>query len=272
MQEVLSFIRSNADGDLLSWPVQTDAARRFGLSLAAVEGCALENGLLPARYQRNRRMITTAQQLELFRSAVAVVGCGGLGGYVIEEMARLGVGRIVAIDPDAFEEHNLNRQLLSSPDSLGMDKVTAAAERVAKINPAVELAAIPEAFGRDNGEGLLNGARVAVDALDSIAVRLELGQVCRELSIPLVHGAIAGWYGHVATIFPGEDALEKIYGCESSAKGVEKGLGNPSFTPAVVASLEAAEVCKILLGCGRPLRRRTLTVDLLEMEFVEVEG
>ena len=78
-----------------------------------------------------------ADQLRLFRSRVAVIGCGGLGGYLIEQLARLGVGTLVLVDPDVFEEHNLNRQLLSSPAHLGIPKVDVARERVAAINPAV---------------------------------------------------------------------------------------------------------------------------------------
>src|SRR6266567_2964839 len=116
MEELHRFLREHAEGDLLPWLAQNAAAERFGFSLAHVEETALAAGFLPARYQRNRQAISVNQQLTLFRSRVAVIGCGGLGGYVIEELARLGVGTIIAIDPDVFEEHNLNRQILSSPD------------------------------------------------------------------------------------------------------------------------------------------------------------
>jgi molybdopterin/thiamine biosynthesis adenylyltransferase len=83
----------------------------------------------------------------------------------------------------------------------------------------------------------------------------------------LVHGAIAGWYGHVATQFPGDDTLQSIYSSWKSGKGVEQTLGNPSFTPALVASLEVAEVCKLLVGQGTPLRGRQLMIDLYSMEL-----
>lgn len=261
------FIRDQAAGQLLPWKRQLEAAERFGVTLAQVEEAALEQCILPARYQRNRAALTVSDQLALFRSCVAVIGCGGLGGYVVEELARLGVGRIVVVDPDVFEEHNLNRQLFSSPANLGQVKVTAAARRVADINPAVTLVAHHTAFSPENGADLLAGCQLAVDALDSIPVRLELADVCTTLNIPLVHGAIAGWFGHVSTQFPGEDTLKTIYRSWKSGKGVEETLGNPSFTPALVASLEVAEVCKILLGHGRPLRGRQLIIDLLAMEI-----
>jgi molybdopterin/thiamine biosynthesis adenylyltransferase len=87
-----------------------------------------------------------------------------------------------------------------------------------------------------------------------------------------VHGAIAGWYGHVSTQLPGERTIEKLYRGATEAKGIEQELGNPSFTPGLVASLQVAEACKVLLGVGVPLRGRHLHVDLWSMEIVEIAG
>jgi molybdopterin/thiamine biosynthesis adenylyltransferase len=271
MSDILTWLKERAKGDLLLWADQLSAANRFKVSVREIEGIALENGLLPARYQRNRNMFCLDDQLKLYNSKVTVIGCGGLGGYIIEELARLGVGTIVAVDPDVFEEHNMNRQLLATPDFLGIKKVAAAARRVGRINPAVELLPVGLAFGTDNGKQILDKSDVAVDALDSIAVRLELAEICQEMAIPLVHGAIAGWYGYLMTQFPGEKTLQKFFAHNSGESGIEKRLGNPSFTPAVVASLEVAEVCKVLLNQGTPTRRRCLSIDLYDMEFVEIE-
>ena len=270
METLQQFLRTHAIGDLLPWSAQTEAMATFNLPCAVVEEVALVIGLLPARYQRNRQTITTSQQLTLFKSRVAVIGCGGLGGYVLEELARLGVGAIVAIDPDVFEEHNLNRQLLATPDTLGRAKVAEAAARIATINPAVTVIPYQMAYVPANGCQLLRGADVVVDALDSISTRLDLAATCAALGAPLVHGAIGGWYGQVTTQFPGDDTLQQIYQFGSVGKGVEQQLGNPAFTPAVVASLQVVEVCKVLLGTGDALRQRQLVINLLEMEFEEV--
>jgi molybdopterin/thiamine biosynthesis adenylyltransferase len=270
MESLEAFLRGGAEGDLLPWPVQQAAMARFGLRCAEIEAAALAIDLLPARYQRNRRTISTAGQRTLLGSTVAVVGCGGLGGYAVEQLARLGVGRLVVIDPDRFEEHNLNRQLLSSLADLGRLKVEAAVARVAAVNPAVAVVPHALALGAGNGAALLAGAGVVVDALDGIPARLELSAVCRDQGLPLVHGAIAGWYGHVATQLPGERTIEQLYASGTEGKGVEQELGNPSFTPAVIAGLQVAEACKLLLGEGVPLRGRHLHVDLWSMEIVEI--
>jgi molybdopterin/thiamine biosynthesis adenylyltransferase len=267
---VLVYLRGRLKDGLLPWSVQNSAAGTFGLSHARIEELALQNGLPPARYQRNRNMISLAEQSLLFQSRVAVVGCGGLGGYVIEELARLGIGRIIAIDPDIFEEHNLNRQLLSTPETLGKPKVAAALSRVNEINPAVTLIPIQDAFCSSNGAELFAGATIVVDALDNIATRLDLAKICTALDLPMVYGAIGGWFGQVATQLPGDTTVQSIYRNWVAGKGIENELGNPSFTPAVVASLQVAEVCKLVLGKGELLRNRKLNIDLLDMEIHEI--
>lgn len=270
VKETVTFLQKNADAGILPISIQQKAGQRFSLHIAEVEEIALVHGLLPARYQRNRAMISIEQQLMLLRSKVAVFGCGGLGGYIIEELARLGVGRITVVDPDVFEEHNLNRQLLSTRDLLGEKKVEAAAQRLAAVNPAVRLQTFDVAFGKENSAEILKDATVAADALDSIPVRLELAEACNDENIPLVHGAIAGWSGHVSVQYPGEKILQHLYSGENTGYGVEKRLGNPSFTPAAIASIEVAEIVKILLGTEPLLPRRYLVMDLYHMEFTEV--
>jgi len=270
MDELRQFLAERAENGLISWASQVAAAERFRTTLAQVEETALLLEILPARYQRNRQAINIAQQLTLFQGVVAVAGCGGLGGYIIEELARLGVGTIVAIDPDVFEEHNLNRQLLSSPARLGEAKVESAAARVAEINPAVALVPVQIAYAPKNAAQLFQGVQVVVDALDSVSTRLALSDSCDSLRLPLVHGAIGGWFGQVVTQFPGDGTIRQLYSRWVEGKGLEQRLGNPSFTPALVASIEVAEVCKILLGTGNTLRNRKLSINLLDMEFEEI--
>ena len=266
MQEIISFLADQLLDGLLPFKAQAETADHFSLSLSEVEAIALSNGILPARYQRNRKLISIDQQLALLQSRVAVLGCGGLGGYIIEELARLGVGHIVAVDPDVFEEHNLNRQLFSTPDLLGEKKVVAAARRVAEVNPAIKIQPVAEAVNEGNGPEILQGVNVAADALDAVPVRLTLASVCDHMNISLVHGAIAGWFGHLATQFPGDKTLERIYALKKAPQGIETALGNPSFTPAVVASMQVAEIVKILLNTGDSLRNQYLAIDLYHME------
>ncbi len=267
LEHVKSFLADHAQGDLVSWAHEQQLMDLFELNCHEVDAWIMTAGFLPARYQRNRQMIATEQQLKLLKSQVAVVGCGGLGGYLIEELARLGVGRLRVIDPDVFEEHNLNRQLLSTIDNIGTSKVSAAVKRVQQINPAVCVDPRQVKVGLDNGTALLTGMDVVVDAIDNISGRLELAQLCSQLDIPLVHGSVGGWFGQVGCIKPGQTSMQKLYPNPSADKGIESTFGTPSFTPAVVGSLQSAEVCKILVGQGGRLDEGILTVDLLQMQF-----
>ena len=218
------------------------------------------------RYSRNMLTLSPEENDLLKTFRVCVIGCGGLGGYVIEMLGRLGVGHITAVDGDVFEESNLNRQILSSMDSLGKSKALEAKNRMDKVNPLIEVNVVYERMNEINGLEILKDHDVIVDALDSISTRILLEGMAEELNIPLIHGAIAGWYGQVSTVFPGDRTISKLYP-EPNIKGLEKELGNPSFTPALVASIEVSEVLKVLIGRGSPLRHKLLYLNLLDNEY-----
>ncbi len=197
---------------------------------------------------------------------MAVVGCGGLGGNIIEMLARLGIGHITTIDGDVFEESNLNRQLLSLPSNLGQPKALAARERIREVNPEVEGIAVQGFLTGENARELLAGHDLIIDALDNISSRRVVEKTAQELDTPLVFGAIAGWYAQVCTIFPGDNMMEQLYP-EDLNKGEETLLGNPSFTPALAASLQVAEAVKVLLGKEKLLRKKLLVINLLDHEY-----
>ncbi len=122
------------------------------------------------RYLRNHDAISEAEQAILAQKRVLVVGCGGLGGYVIECLARIGVGYLRVVDGDVFDETNLNRQLLSSNMNLGRPKTLAAQQRVMAVNPLVEVEAFQSLLTAENAVQLLEGCDVAVDALDNVPI------------------------------------------------------------------------------------------------------
>ena len=217
------------------------------------------------RYIRNIKAISEEENAALFDKKVCVIGCGGLGGYIIEILARIGVGNLIVVDGDVFEESNLNRQLFSKTDLLGKSKAESAYRRVLEINPEVKVKYIYDFLDESNYSEIINNSDVAVDALDNIKTKKFLQKACEELGIPLVHGAIGGWYGQVTTIFPGDRTLDIIYKGEEE-KGQEKVLGNLPFTASYTASLQSAEVIKLLIKRGDLLRKKVLFMDLLNNE------
>jgi len=263
-------LAKKARGDILPWPEQTTLVQETSLSLREIEAAALHLGIVPERYQRNLGAITIAEQLLLLNSKAAVIGCGGLGGYVIEELARLGLGEIRVWDGDVFEATNLNRQLLAQIPTIGKSKVQSAADRVEAINPVVQLIAYTHPFGPEDAM-LLDGVAVVIDALDNIHSRLDLARICKELQIPLIHGAIDGWYGQVIIQFPGESTVEQIYGHNQVRQ--DEAIKPPalSFVPALIASLEVAQALKVILGRGDLRRGQLLAIDLLSMDMDTLE-
>jgi molybdopterin/thiamine biosynthesis adenylyltransferase len=236
-----------------------------GLTGRQVEIAALENRILPDRYLRNRRSLSESDQIKLLQAAVCIVGLGGLGGMVTETLARLGIGRLTLLDGDTFEAHNLNRQLLSEADALGSAKADAAAMRVKTINPGLEVTAGQAYLTADNASPWLENCELVVDCLDTIRSRFVLEKAAKAAGIPMISAAVAGISGHVTTIFPGDHGLETIYGPEAqltAEKGEETRLGCLAPGVNLIASLECAEVLKVLLGKPNSLRNRLLVIDL----------
>ena len=214
------------------------------------------------RYIRNLGALTEKECALLREKTVLVAGCGGLGGYLIEMLLRLGLGEIRAADGDRFEASNLNRQLLSTQELLGKPKAEAAAERAAAVNPDVRFLAVPEFVTEANVRKLIQGCDAVLDALDNIASRNILAKACTEAQIPMIHGAICGWCAQAAIVMPGDGLIEQIYpkGPALTSKA------SLSFTPPFCAALQTALCVRLLtgreIGAGKQYRAGRQDMDL----------
>jgi len=252
-------------GRFLDMAAVAALAGRFGLPPRHVEIAALGAGICPLRYARNLRAFTMAEQARLLASRAALVGLGGLGGGLVENLVRAGVGIVRAADGDVFEETNLNRQLLSCQATLGAPKAVAAAARAAAVNPSVAFTAHAGFLDEAGMAALLAGADVAVDALGGLADRPALVAAARSRNVPLVTGAVAGYTAIVATVRPGEPSPSEIFG--GSGPAAEDVLGCPSPAVMAVAALMAAEAIRLLAGRPPALAGKALIVDLETMHF-----
>lgn len=236
-------------------------AGEANLSLKAVEWFALEKGIVPCRYNRNIGSIGIEGQKRLLESRVLIVGLGGLGGFLCEELARAGAGQILGVDGDVFDQTNLNRQLFCNESDLGKSKAKEAKKRIKKANSSVDFIAFTSRFS-EIPQKIWNDIELVFDCLDNIKDRIILVQRCSQANIPLVHGAIAGWCGEVATVWPGSRLMEQIY--KTDTKGIEQNLGTPVFTAATAASIMTAEGIKILTAKIQRKESRILYFDLKE--------
>ena len=224
----------------------------------------------PDRYNRNKAALTEEECAVLAEKHIAVVGCGGLGGSVIEALARIGVGHLRVVDGDVFEESNLNRQLLCTEQTLGREKAVVAAERVKAVNGEVVVDPVVSYLGEQNAAELLGGVDCVVDCLDNLEARFWMAHACQHLGTPVVYGAIAGWFGQVCTVYPGDLSFASVYG-EPFGESQHKKLGNLPFTAYAIAAVQAAEAVKVVLGRPSQIRNRLLMVDLLDGSVDDME-
>ena len=214
------------------------------------------------RYARNTPALTEAECLSLRKKRALIVGCGGLGGHILDQLARIGVGFLRVADGDVFEESNLNRQLLSAPALLGVSKARAAADHVRRVNPHVAVEAVEAFMDESNVRELIAGCNIVLDALDNIPSRRLLAEACAEAGIPYVYGAIQGWVAQAAISMPGDALIEKLFPAEVEIR--DKSV--LSFTPALCASMQTALCVKLLTD--RPVEAGTIYYfDLLNQEF-----
>lgn len=220
---------------------------------------------MEGRHGRNIPALSEEACALLRTKKVAVIGCGGLGGYLAEYLARIGVGAIRVVDGDVFEKTNLNRQLLSLPENMGKSKAEAAAERIRAIDPDIRAEAVPVFLTAENGASLLEGCDAALDALDGIPARKLLEKACAEAGIPCVHGAISGWVAQAAVSMPGDGLMEKLYPDHVQIR--DKSV--LSFTPGLCAAVQAALCVKLL--AGREVEHGVLWhFDLMDQEFTAI--
>ena len=215
------------------------------------------------QYIRNIPAISKESQLLLNKKKVLVVGCGGLGGYIIENLLRIGVGEITAVDGDVFQPSNLNRQLLSTQPKLGYPKAQAAFDRAKEINPEVTFHARNLFLTEENADHLVCGQDLVIDALDNIHSRLILENACAKADIPLIHGAICGWQAQICTVMPGSNLLHMLY--ENCPESTDKSA--LVFAPALCAAVQSAEAVKLLCGRSGDLVGKLCVIDLQYMDW-----
>lgn len=209
-------------------------------------------------------------QLKLKNAKVCVVGVGGLGNPIATRLVAMGIGKIRIVDRDVIELSNLHRQTMFDESDIGQVKVESAAKKLKKMNPDVEIEALPVSVNDYTALDVVEGCDVVIDALDSVNARYSLNKACIKKNIPFVTGAAVGVSGQAFTILPKESAcyhclfpaLDEDSMPTCSIEGV-----HPSIL-SIIGGIEVAEAVKIITGKKPNLANRILHVDLENLEFV----
>jgi molybdopterin/thiamine biosynthesis adenylyltransferase len=159
-----------------------------------------ETELYQAIWDRCRLILTDEDRARLKAATVSVNGLGGIGGIIVEELVRSGIGHLRLSDPDVFEPTNLGRQLYATTRTLGRNKAGVAKERVLEINPYCKVEAYIQGVQKENVFKILEGVDVVVDEVDIWSRSLVLHRAAKKTRVPLVHGARASFPGDRWTI------------------------------------------------------------------------
>jgi adenylyltransferase/sulfurtransferase len=214
-------------------------------------------------------------QAKLAEARVLVIGAGGLGSPAAMYLAAAGVGTVGLVDFDQVELSNLQRQLLHDTDDVGRPKVDSGRDRLAELNPSVEVIGHRVLLSGENAFEVLGDYDVILDGTDNFPVRYLVNDATQMLGKPLVYGSIYQWEGQASVFMPGRGT--PCYRClfpeppppgtvPSCAEGGVFGV-----LPGIIGSIQAVEAIKLLLGVGESLAGKLLLYDAMSNEFTTVK-
>ncbi len=207
-------------------------------------------------------------QQRLSEASILLVGVGGLGSPIALYLAAAGIGRIGLVDGDVVSLSNLQRQVLYSEAEVGESKVECAKRRLLKLNSYLKVDVYPIRFDAASARELVGEYDIVVDGCDNFATRYLIDDLCAELGKPYVYGSIGKFHGQVSLFnYQGGMRYRDLYPeSETISTQSSEVMGVMGVVPGIIGSIEAAEVIKIVSGCGTPLRNRLYIVDILTMQ------
>ena len=202
------------------------------------------------RYQR-QLLVEDWDQERLANARVLIVGVGGLGSVSAMHLAAAGVGHLLLCDGDTVELSNLNRQTLFAGGDVGKPKAQLAAERLAAMNPHIEIEAVSAKLTETNARELISGCNLILDGLDTHRDRLILNRASAESRVPWVYGAVDAWQGQISFFHPPDTAcLACLMPSEPAAAGPTPVCGP---VPGVIGSLQAILALRYIMTGQDPI-------------------
>ena len=207
-------------------------------------------------------------QEKLKQARVLIAGVGGLGCPIALYLTTAGVGRLGLIDDDVVSLSNLHRQVLYNEADIGQPKAECAARHLQQKNSDIELTAYPIRLTKENAERLIREYDIVVDGCDNHATRYLISDVCHQLQKPYVYAAIGAFQGQVGILCYEHNAptYRTLFPDEEAMLSVEAGKGVIGTTPAVVGSIAANDVLKLIIGYGDVLKNKLFCIDLLTLQ------
>ena len=203
-------------------------------------------------------------QKKISNSKVAVVGLGGLGCPVANNLAASGIGTLRLIDGDFVELSNLHRQPLYGLGDIKQKKAYAALATLEKKYDSIDLEAIPTMLDSNNAKKLLEDADIIIDATDNIETRIEIDKISKDLKIPMVYGGLYRFEGQVSVFnFNGSPGYSDLFSKQSKESDKCSEAGVIGMLPGIIGNIQALEAVKLIIGMDSALIGKLLVYDSL---------
>jgi adenylyltransferase/sulfurtransferase len=228
------------------------------------------------RYSRHLIMpeVALEGQKKLKAARVLAIGAGGLGSPLAMYLAAAGVGRLGIVDFDVVDFTNLQRQILHSTSKVGRPKLESAKERIAEINPYVQVDTYETALSSENALEMFKNYDVIVDGTDNFPTRYLVNDACVLLGKPNVYGSIFRFEGQASVFYAKEGPCYRCLYPEPPPPGLVPSCaegGVLGVLPGVIGVIQAIETVKLILGKGDSLVGRLILFDALRMKFRELK-
>src|SRR5437899_3668458 len=235
--------------------------------------------LMPAEIKRYSRHLILpevgmAGQLRLKQSSALIIGAGGLGVPLTQCLGAAGVGGLGIVGFDGSDETNLQRQVLYGTKDVGRKKIDVAKERVAQINPNVDVQTYETRLTSDNALDILKDYDVVIDGTDNFPTRYLVNDATVLLKKPNVYGSIFRFEGQASVFDAAKGPCYRCLYAEPPPPGLVPSCaegGGLGVLPGIVGSIQASEPVKLLLRSGDTLIGRLLVFDALRMKFRELK-
>lgn len=227
------------------------------------------------RYARHLTLaeIGLAGQRKLKAARVLLVGAGGLGSPAALYLAAAGVGTLGIVDSDVVDLSNLQRQVLHDTAAIGVAKTRSASQRIAALNPNVQVESFDERLTSRNARRIVREFDIVVDGSDNFPTRYLVNDSCVLEGKPLVYGSILRFEGQLSMFgAPGGPCYRCLFSEPPPAELVPScaDAGVLGVLPGVIGTLQALEAIKWMVGIGESTVGRLVVFDALRLRFRDI--
>ncbi|MCI5867527.1 MAG: ThiF family adenylyltransferase [Methanosphaera sp.] len=227
--------------------------------------------------QRQTEIFTKEQQQIIKTTPVCIIGCGGLGGMVIEQLIRTGFEKLTIVDEDVFDKTNLNRQLRSNLKTINKSKSQTTKEHALNINPDAQIDAYDIHITEDNIDEIIKNSTIIIDAVDNVYTRVLISRAAEKQQKTFIHSAVESTSGQLTIFDKTTPTYEQLFKLKSQDKPLDEAkeyllsisskkpqvLGT---TPAIFAALEVNETIKYILD----LENQILAPEVMMWDIFDI--